>query len=38
MITDFFNTGIIVLMIVLVALPASMAVARTVQQHLTRRR
>ena len=38
MITDFFNTGIIVLMIVLVALPATMAIARTVQQHLARRR
>ena len=38
MITDFFNTGIIVLMIVLVALPASMALARTVQRHRARRR
>jgi len=38
MITDFFNTGIIVLMVVLVALPALLAVARTVQQRTARRR
>lgn len=38
MITDVLNTGIILLMIILVAVPAMMAIARTVQQHLGRRR
>ena len=38
MITDFFNTGIIVLMIVLVTVPAMLAIARTIQQRLDRRR
>ena len=38
MITDFFNTGILVLMIVLVALPVGLAIARTLRQHAGRRR
>ena len=38
MIDDFFNTGILFLMVVLVALPASLAVAKTLQQNAGRRR
>lgn len=38
MITEVLNTGIILLLVILVAVPATLAIAKTVRQHLGRRR
>jgi len=38
MISDFFTNGILVLLVVLIAVPVTVAIARTVQQHMGRRR
>jgi hypothetical protein len=38
MISDFFTNGILLLLVVLIAVPVTVAVARTVQQHMGRRR